>query len=454
MESSRFLQLTDQILVEYIYTDQGDPTVFNTASYPIELMQDGYNGNTYLFNTDSVSDTMGNYRDISAVSITSNDSQFVFLNTSLGVPYNDTDSQLTDTTNLLQTFSPNVDVEYDRIRVHFVSGFSFEDADGLIFELQTQRRDGQLINLSSIIFDRNDTPTFNPDPFLLGENLYATYIEWRVPSLFYMIEGFSKTLPNTLAYKFTDGKGFLSNATIKISIQEIYQTITENSYSFYNVSEKNATTILSRDIYDNLSASIVEAQNADYYEITGLVSGSSLSNFIAELNTTNGGDWVVVHQIIVSEQIGTTYIQTSDQMFTQTDDFDEPILFRPIIKNSAIAVSFAINYTLRLYNRSDNTQIIKNARLVSFDPKKYGRRLRKLNLGTVPTILNVYNELADDSGQQIVYSDSISVRGQSDNEIESKVIIKKEYITSFRDRINIKVSASPIKIQNIQNPDG
>jgi tetratricopeptide (TPR) repeat protein len=58
-------------------------------------------------------------------------------------------------------------------------------------------------------------------------------------------------------------------------------------------------------------------------------------------------------------------------VYTQTSNYDDPILFRPIILNSANAVSFSIDYTLRIYNRSDGTQIIKKARITSFDVKKY-----------------------------------------------------------------------------------
>ena len=41
MDSSRYVQLSADILVEYIYTDQANPATFNTATYPIEIMRDG-----------------------------------------------------------------------------------------------------------------------------------------------------------------------------------------------------------------------------------------------------------------------------------------------------------------------------------------------------------------------------------------------------------------------------
>ncbi len=453
MESSKFIQLSEGILVEYIYTDQADPATFNTATYPIEIMRDGHTGGSYLFNTDSVSSTMGNYRDISAVSITQNKTQYAYLDTSVGVPYNDFDLELTNSTNLLQSFAPNLDVEYDRVKVHFIAGFNFEGNDGIIFEILVPRRDGTMINLSSINFLKTDTPVFNPDPFLIGEKLYSTYIEWRVPSLYYMNNIFNKTVPNGLAWRLTEGQGFLGTPPITIKATGIYETVTQNAYSIYNVQEINSASILSRDIYDNLFASVVESEIGDYFELTGQVSGSTFANFIATLNST-GGDYMVIHEITLSEQIGTNFVQTSSQMFTQTTDFDEPILYRPIVLNSSIAVSFAINYILRIYNRADNTQIIKNARLSSFDTKKYGRRMMKINLGVVPTVANVYNQLADDNGANItIVNGNGNKPGETSDQTASQLVVKTKYVTSFRDRVNIKAAISPAKIQNITDGD-
>ena len=75
----------------------------------------------------------------------------------------------------------------------------------------------------------------------------------------------------------------------------------------------------------------------------------------------------------------------------QTSDFEDPYLFRPIIKNANAAVSYRIEYNLRLYNSIDNSQIIKRASFGSFDTKKYGKKMKRINLGTVPTVTKIYN---------------------------------------------------------------
>jgi hypothetical protein len=235
MESSRFIKISDDILIEYIYTDQSNPSIFNTVSYPIEILRDGYTEGSYFFNTDSVSEVMGNYRDISSVPIDSGKNKYVSLNTSVGTPYNDFDPKLTSSGNLLQTFSPNINIEYDRIKIHFVAGFSFNDFDGIIFNITVPKRNGKDIVLSSINFLKTDSPVFNPDPFLIADKLYSTYIEWRIPSLFYMNNIFSTSNSNTLAYKLTEGQGFIGTPYITIKALGILKTTVTNGYDFYDI---------------------------------------------------------------------------------------------------------------------------------------------------------------------------------------------------------------------------
>ena len=459
MESSRFIQISEQILIEYVYTSQATPTTFNTATYPIELMRDTNTKGTYFFNTDTVSAVMGNYRDISAVSNNTARTQYVSLDTDIGVPYNDFSPALTDSANLLQTFTPELDVAYDKIRIHFISGFSFEGFDGIVFESLAPRRDGVMLNLSSINFNKLDTPTFNPDPLLIADKLYATFIEWRVPSLYYMNNLFNASDPNGVAYKLTEGQGFLGTPAITLKASGIFQTITENAYSFYEMQEINSVSILNRDIYDNLYAEVKQSDGGDYFELSGQVTGSTFSNFIAQLNSS-GGNYVVFHEISVTEQVGQVFSQTSFQVISQDSLYDEPVLFRPIIKNANSAVSFSIAYVLRLYNRADATQIIKNSTLTSFDTQKYGPQMIQINLGVVPTVANVYNQINNDTGKQLVIGTGGAGAGSgittanTSEQIVEKLVVKTSYVTTFRDRIKVKAAISPVKIQTITQTNG
>ena len=450
MESSRFIQLSDQILIEYIYTSQSVPTTFDTGTYPIELMRDANTKGTYFFNTDTVNATMGNDRDGAAVSNNATKTQYVSLNTSVGIPYNDYSPDLTDSVNLLQTFNPNLAVAYDKVKVHFIAGFSFQGFDGIVFEVLAPRRDSVMMNLASINFLKTDTPSFAAEPLLIADKLYATYIEWRVPSLFYMNNLFDSADANGLGYKITEGQGFLGTPPITLRASGIYQTIIENAYSFYEMQEINSASILNRDIYDNVYAQVIQSTNGDYFELSGEVAGSSMENLIGQLNSS-GGNYIIFHEVSVTEQIGTVFTQTSFQVFTQKGpDFNEPILFRPIIKNANNAISFTINYVLRLYNTVDATQIIKNAKLTSFETQKYGKQMLQINLGVVPTVANVYNQINNDTGKQLVVgSGSPDSNANTTEQIAEQLVVKTKYVTAFRDRLNVKAAISPVKVQTI-----
>ena len=102
------------------------------------------------------------------------------------------------------------------------------------------------------------------------------------------------------------------------------------------------------------------------------------------------------------------------------------------------------------------TQIVKIAKLTSFDVNKYGRRLMKINLGVVPTVANVYNQIAKDDGDNIIVNNggASTKPGQTSDQIVEQLVVKTKYVTSFRDRINVKAAISPAKIQTITDSDG
>jgi hypothetical protein len=77
----------------------------------------------------------------------------------------------------------------------------------------------------------------------------------------------------------------------------------------------------------------------------------------------------------------------------------------------------------------------------------------KLNLGTVPTIAKVYNKLGDNSGNQIIVSQGGGNDANTSDKVTEQLVVRTNYVTSFRDRLNIKASISPVKIQNITDTE-
>jgi len=73
----------------------------------------------------------------------------------------------------------------------------------------------------------------------------------------------------------------------------------------------------------------------------------------------------------------------------------------------------------------------------------------KINLGTVPTVAKVYNQLEPDDGRRIVITDSSSNQGEGSDKQAEKLVVRTRYITAFRDRMNIKAAISPATVKTI-----
>jgi hypothetical protein len=443
--NSKFLQINPQILVEYIYDDPVSPEVLESDEYKIEILNNAYNSKNYLFNTDDSG--LRNLRDTSAVPINNLESRYVILNKDIPISYNDFDSNLTNTVNLLPSFVPELEVQYDTIKIHFVSGFTFGDYDGYIFEINLLQLDDKYSNILSQKYLKTDFPLLNPNPLLVGDKLYSTYLEYKIPSFEYVYNSWAsdKNNDNTLGYKLSNGKGYYDTSKIELSLKGIFESYDDNSFNFLKVRELNKVYLNKKDDFENLSAFIQESTAGDFYELYGKYNGDIFADFMAALNQRTDADHVVFHEIVVKEQIGETFVETSRQNFVQSDSFETPMYFRPIILNSNIAVSYSIDYQLRIFNKTDNSQIIKRAQLISTDVRKYGRNFTKLNLGTVPTIAKVYNKIENDNAANVTYSDVLNV-----NNTISETIIKKEFVKLFQDKINITVSINPISVQNTQ----
>jgi hypothetical protein len=447
---SRFIQIHPRILLEYIYTDVNNPEVYNTNISSFEILKNNYVDKNYLFSSHNSLVSINN-RDNSAVPINANNTTYVSLDIDGAVPYNDTDVNLTNTIQTVQTFTPDYNIPYDTVKYHFQSGFSFEDFEGLVAEISITRRDSNKINLSSLYIQKNGNLfTPNPSPLLISEKLYVNYIEVKIPSFYFMNIDLSAspTNSNLLGYKISDNKGFIKTSTIDFNILGCYNTIKDNGFIKFNVRNLQSASIGQLDEFMYLSAKVIEAPNADYFELYGEYAGVIFEDFLQKLNAIPGNDYIVFHDIIVKEQLNFDFIQTSQLTLIQTNDFGTPVTFRPVIKNSSISNAYIIEYTLRLINKLDNTQIIRKSQYISTEPRKYGLKLQRLYLGTVPTITKIYNKIEENNGSNIQINQKNILDINANN---GESIIKTNFVNIFRDRINIKVSSTPIQIQAQQN---
>jgi hypothetical protein len=432
--SSQYSQITKGILIEYIYTDVHDPDLVSINDFQVELLQNDYTNTKYFFN-DPVSDNF-NIRDYSATYI--QEGRYVYLNRNLPMQYIDLDPNLTNSIDLLVTdFHNNYEIAYDTIKIHFANNFNFTGNDGFIFDIKVTRRDDVGINLASLVYRTlDDIAVINPSPLLISETLYNKYIEFKIPSIYFLL--LEDKSSNNLTNKFTAGQGFVSYSKINITLLGIIKTEKLNSFTYFNTNTLSKISFNYKDAFEPLVARIQESTEGEFYELYGEYNGEIYANFINDLNNKSGNDYIVFHEIILNEQLGTQFFETTHQITVQTSDFDKPFKFRPVIEYAASAVSYTITYILRLINRTDNLQSVKTSQITSYDTKKYGKSLKRLFYPSQVVIDKIYNKIENTSFSNI--------KSNVDDQLMTATLTKTEYINIFRDRINIVTTNSKVNI--------
>jgi hypothetical protein len=324
--------------------------------------------------------------------------RFALLDNTLG--YLDTQSWTgTKALDLLpETLTGNL-VNYDTIRLHLRSGYSFSGRgyQGFIFQTKARRKSGIYNFFTSLAYlNSSNYEIQNPNPFILSGTPFSKFIEIKVPSLVDMYD-------TQLNLDFQNAFFGLENTVHSINPSTNYEItfklidkITEIAgVKYADVSEQVEVTLPQEDEYQDIAAVVEEASDGDYFNLYGLKDGSiaNFSQYILDRIQKSQDDITVFYDIEVMEQIGLAFATTFSSSYVQTNNFDTPISFRPIIKNANVAISFVINLNLRIYNSTNNTQILKQASLVYNKPSRYGKKMMQLALGN-NVVNKVYNTIA------------------------------------------------------------
>lgn len=334
-------------------------------------------------------------------------------------------------------------VVYETIRLHLRSGYNYaaRGYQGFLFEVRVPKVNGIMNNFTQIVYlNSSNYEIQNPEPFILSETLYSKFIELKVPSL--------KDLDTDFADLFfgpaASGTEVDPTAQYEVSLKLIDTYKTIGGFDFIETAEETNFSLAIEDEFIDISASITESTEGDYFEMVGLYNGSaaSFNNYITHRINTSSDDITVAHDVTIFEQIGLSFVKTFQTTFNQTQDFDEPITFRPIIKNAGTAVSFTIDYTLRVYNETDNTQIVKTSSWNSLNsinkwsPTKFGKKLQNIVLKNSNIETKVYNKLP------MMNLAIAAEKNMNLNSIQSQV----KYVQNFTERINIVTSISSVNI--------
>ena len=398
MTESRYIRLKDYCLVEYIFADATSPT----TSAKFTLLENGNLGIHQIYNDNADRIATGNIYDLTAVPIGEN--KYVQLDEEKPVTYLEYDKNIT----VIDIGTINNFV-YDTVRFHLTSGFTFENFEALIFGVKNTENDGKNNMFTSLIFNAMNAESlirFNPKPIFLADSVYDRYVEVRIPSIKSMNSIYYSTpMParaNTFAAKITPigntFKGFINEAPIIFTLDEcnrVDKVYTEDTYyDIYVTGAHEEATLPQVSEFDDLGVYIAEASDGDYIEFYATYAGGFPADFIGNLESRNThDDWVIIHQLIVYEQIGSSFNEVAKFIYYQDSKFDEALSYRPVLPNAGIALSFSIDYTVRLTNNNNGDQIIRTGSMSSMSPKKYGKTMIKMPLASLPQSQVIYNKI-------------------------------------------------------------
>ncbi|CAB4174119.1 hypothetical protein UFOVP972_21 [uncultured Caudovirales phage] len=462
MTQSRFINLSSYCIVEYQF-EQLNSLNFYTEDFT--FVENAITGGHQIFNTDASYNTLKNIQDLTVVPIGNN--SYAYLDSEKVPNYLSYNSQLTSST------LSGYNVVMDKVRFHFVSGFEFDNFKALILSITNTESNG-ITNIFANILLAPETISqliiFNPKPLFLSNAVYDRYVDVYIPSIKNINEEFvtSPVPANTFVAAITPSTsgpvGFIYNNPITISLLEcgtkkpIY-TNTSITYDSYEVSEAYTATVSQTNEFDNVGAYVNESLVGDYLEFYLTFNSAFPGELLSILNRRNPvDDWIIVHQLSVFEQVGSAFINTSRFVFFQEDSYDEPNVFRPVLKYAHEAISMSVDYIARLTNRRNGEQIIREASFNLVSPKKYGRSLINIPLLDKPQSQKIYNKIFKNNFEATsLFIEPTPVGKQAvltpNSPSQITEVVRTEFIPIFFNNNNISISNVNSMVQSTDSSE-
>jgi hypothetical protein len=428
---AKYAQLNSFLLLEYEFNKDGVETTLSSPKIVESAL-----GTRYF------------YEETAALGITNN---ILPLNS---IP---TNAQRTtwylDASNYAVTYPPYWDSSIavsttsypcDTVKIHIVSGYNFDDIGGFLFQVRAKDTSGNLADLANFTYAKqsqtlgSNVVKFATNTLYLGNRFYDKYIQFSVPSV------------QELGGDTITSLGFNMKITSLSDVYISYSSIFDIVEDTYTINDITNVQLPVTSVADNFNCFISESTAGDYIEYYATWKNLIIGNYIGDIESgkirlytsnnpndnyetfadtygLNSRKWVIIHEISVYEQLagtGTTSLLTQKYSFTQDSDFMYPNYFRPILKNADIDASYTIQYTCRLTNRMDGTQIIRKASFASSDPKKYGLKFTRLNVDNLIPY-KIFNRVSNEKANIMIGSN----------------VEKTKYVKVFYDTTTITLNA-------------
>jgi hypothetical protein len=445
------------MVMEYMYADQPNPETYNvntgstTVSYDklingmVQSIGGTADNGVQIFNQSENYSLTKNTTLDNVVRVT--DNSFIPLNPNYIIPYNDFNPKLTSTADLPVDFSSNFAIVYDSVRYHILAGYNLGNIDGVILGIDFLDVDGTYVTFSQIFIDSGFAGqyTLNPSPLMIGINSYDKYFEIKVPSLVNLNNQYISSPTPSLtpaALLSHSGNGFVVGSPMRIRAYEVLNTTLTTGYVTYGANLISTLSLESEDPFRNIGAYIAPADTGDFFEYFATDNGGFIEDFILFQNSI-GNQYYIQNDIKVFEQIGTAFIQTANFYTIQTNAYDIPNLYRPIIRNAGVASTFNLRYTMTLVNSVDQSRVTRIASVTYNNPAKYGAYIAPLQLQNLPQVQKIYNKVATET--------NISVPSSNPT---PRIIIKYSNVFYERNLVNTTMTNLVVKGTTITQADG
>lgn len=460
MTQSRFVNLTSYCIVEYMFEPLGSSNFLNDD---VVLIDNKKADIFQIFNTDASFNTTRNIQDLTAIPIGGN--KVAYADSEKVPNYIDYDS------DMVEIPVNGYNVVYDRVRFHFIAGFDFEGFQALILSIRNRQNDGEKHIFANILLAPDtigEVITFNSKPLFLSDSLYDRYVDVLVPSIKNINEEYNTALNPATTFVAaitptdTGSTGFVTNAPIQITLSEcgrkekLATNINDVQYDIYEITENYDASLSQTNEFDNVGAYINESTTGDFIEYYMTWNSGFPEELISILNRRNpSDDWVIIHQLSVFEQVGSTFINTTRQIIFQEDSWDEPLVFRPVLKNAGSAVSMSIDLLTRLTNRRNGEQIIREGSFTLLSPKKYGKKLNVIPLADEPQSQKVYNKIIKKNFEstKLFIEPTFAPGFEGDPQAPAQIVNSIEYIPIFFSNNNISVSNNSGNVKTTDKDD-
>jgi hypothetical protein len=389
MKLSKFYKVDSDILLEYIYDDS------NLLSEQYGILNDIKNSTTSFISTNT-SATFNRLSEqlFSLDKITSN-----YTNVDL-VKYPFLQ---------LKEYSEGIPVQYDTIKIHLPINYSFGDYQG--FQIRAYSLDitnKKQFDLSNTYFDVANQSTqqyleYNNPPLFFTDRLWGKSVSIQIPAISAISTQLKAGIAteNSINYNLTGGVGLNQSTPIIIEFRYIQLKKTISGQTQYTLSSPNIITVPQTPEYKSLGVKIEHSGDGDYFDIYGTYN-TTLAEFKTFIDNARytGSNYYVEYSITTYEE----NLKQKSLVFVVTDNFNEKIEYRPIIKTSTTTA--IIDVEMRLIDQVDGSQITRNASygMLPTETSKYSRNLTKINLSNAnkPKIYNVRDKYGFSNGGSIL----------------------------------------------------